>query len=607
MTIRSQKENIALDLNQSFRTQGLARFKKNAGNLQEENLKELELWSCLLLKEKPFLDTTPRAILVGDSHIVPNFKKTDTYLELTQRIQTIMPTLFMAQTSTALNRGALPGEATLYSPLFNSLHLKAIASSKCVVSFHLEPLLVAIANRVPAIFLSSRETEESQLAKKIGIPVVIGQEPPKMAAEIEMYFTHYAWKKIDEFCHLIKLKFSLPESLSDKTEPANSSELFNVCTITDSGYFPFFLGFIENVNNASQGNFKCFVLALDSQVLKCVKKMRLESKIEVLYIQDLWSPSEWQVVQKRNVGSRAFSTKPRLIERALKKTRGPVFYCDSDVFFFEPVTQLQKVIETDSIVLFPHFNDKYPEAQLDGLYNAGMLAVAPGAERFLDWWSEVCFRECAFDYKRGLIGDQAYLNLVPILFDKVKVFKGHNHNVARWNSQTLKLDLDPNYPESPIIEEGLSVSTYHAAFCDERGVYQKKFIWDHLASFFSPAYSLGSSKALDTNLRYQQAIYWTHLEHVAKWEGFLRRKIVNKMVQKLKVSSHWGFTSNGRQWIQFIVMANRALKHLKISSHSHLSHSEERALQNNSENWVNSNLKALQKDSSLYSNSKKVA
>jgi hypothetical protein len=600
------KEN-GLDLNQFLRKESLVRLTSSGCFPSEKSSREMELWSCLFLKEQPFSDVVPRAILVGDSHLSPHFSKNDSYLELTRRIQNLLPTLFMAQTPAALDRGALPGEGTLHCPLFPSLHKKAIVSAKCVVSFHLEPLLVAVANRVPAILIQGRKSEESEIAQKMGVPVVIGQDPKRMVAEIEMYFSHYSWKKIDEFCSELRIELSLSEQIARRFESDPSSAPFVVCSMTDSNYLPFFLGFLENVNNMSYGNFKCFLLALDSNVSKQVKNLKLESQVEVVSIADLWSPDELAVIQKRSVGFRAFSSKPKLIARALKHTCGPVFYCDSDVFFFEPVKQLQSVLEHEEVVLFPHLNDQYPSAQLDGLFNAGMLAVAPGAENFLDWWSELCFRECEFNRERGVVGDQGYLNLVPVLFDKVKIYKKRNHNVARWNSRTLNLRFDPVKPEVPVIDDGTLVSTYHAAFSDEKGVYEMKFIWDQLVSFFSPAYSQGGSKALDVNVRVQQKHYWLHLEYVAKWESFLNKKLISSLLAPLNLEKEFWFSEKGRPWVRSAVMTKRILNHLKIRIHERASSGPNRPVHNNTEGWVNSNLKALQKSGSSRPNSTEAA
>lgn len=599
VVMTSQKASTQFDLNRLFRLEGQARLRRSNPQILISDSNENEILSCLTLQEERFTEVAPRAVFVGDSHPVPHFKEPDAYLELNRAMQKVLPTLFMAQTVGALDRGALPGESTLFSPLIPSLHRKAIANSKLVVSFHLEPLLTALANRIPAIFLSGRKTEESDLASRIGVPVILSQSPAKIVAEIEMYFVHYSWKKIDDFCQPLKDSWgvSVVETLSSKIniEKSSSSNVFTCCSISDANYWPFFLGFLENVRWASGGEFKIYLLALDSQVGQWVRKLKLESKIQVLYLKDLWNENEIARVQTRSVGFRAFSTKPRLIARALKETQAPVFYCDSDVYFCQPSRELEKVLDTsqDSIVLFPHLNDEFTPAQRDGLFNAGMIGVGPGAENFLEWWSEICYRECSFDDDRGLRGDQGYLSLVPVLFNRVKIFKGRNHNVARWNSKTLQLRWDSEVPEQAVIDLTTPVATYHAAFCDDQGVYQLKFIWDQVISFFSPAYKRFSSKALEANCLYQQRNAWTHLDHSLKWDQLQENWIIKKLFLPLKVERQFWFSKKGRRCLIAGLKVNRIFRSLGRLLNRSLKKGSAATKEDLSSFWVESNLKAL--------------
>ncbi len=609
MTVSDQKSFTHVDVNSWFRSEARLYLTHNPNSLTQFEGKDRDLWACLTLKDKPFSDVVPRAVLVGDSHPVAQFKNNDSYLILNEKLQSVLPTLFMAQTRLALDRGALPGENTLFSPIFPSLHRKTIASSKLVVSFHLEPVLVALANRVPAIFLSGRKSDETEFAAQMGVPVLMGQDPLKMVAEIEIYFTHYPWKRVDELCQHVKKELRNEEArLSSEIQSPNSS-VFTVCSISDSNYLPFFLGFLENINWASSGHFKCYLLALDANVKHQVQKLKLENKIKVLSLKDLWSAEEIKRIENRSPGNQAFSTKPRLLRRALQETGLPVFYCDSDVYFCQPSSQLQKTLnpETDSIVLFPHFNDEFSPAQLDGLFNAGMLAVGPGSEKFLHWWSEICYRECSVDVNRGLVGDQGYLNLVPILFERVKIYKGRNHNVARWNSKTLQLDFSQQNPEVPIVEKNNLVGTYHAAFSDDRGVYQIKYCWDQLVSFFSPAYSRFSSKALRSNLLYQQKIYWTHLDYFLKLETLKSKKWARSLKLFSGVGSSFWFTQKGRRWMKWAVVARRVLGSLQKQIPSPSKKAPVVSTDSNAVHWVESNQKALEMDSVSTGHSQKVA
>jgi hypothetical protein len=259
----------------------------------------------------------------------------------------------------------------------------------------------------------------------------------------------------------------------------------------------------------------------------------------------------------------------------------------------------------DSIVLFPHLNDEFTPAQKDGLFNAGMIGIGPGAENFLEWWSEICYRECSFDDERGLRGDQGYLSLVPVLFNRVKIFKGRHHNVARWNSRTLQLRWDTEIPEQAVIDLTTPVSTYHAAFCDDQGVYQLKFTWDQVISFFSPAYNRFSSKALEANCLYQQRNFWTHLDHSLKWEELQKYWIVKMLSRPLKLERQFWFTQKGRSCLRVGVKVNRVLRSKAQRLKWPLKKTDLPSKDDPSQSWVDSNLKALNNPSQSPSNHSK--
>src|SRR5690606_20334238 len=122
-------------------------------------------------------------------------------------------------------------------------------------------------------------------------------------------------------------------------------------------------------------------------------------------------------------GYQAFSSKARLLLKALADGI-PTFYCDADIHFFTSAHDLTRQFTKDSSVfLFPHFNDVFEAARSDGLFNAGFVAVAPGAERFLNWWSDMCLKACGNDRAAGVVGDQGYLDFAPVFFPEVKVHR----------------------------------------------------------------------------------------------------------------------------------------------------------------------------------------
>ena len=137
-----------------------------------------------------------------------------------------------------------------------------------------------------------------------------------------------------------------------------------------------------------------------------------------------------------------WSMKPVLInylltELGMKK----VLYCDSDIHFFSSYDFLFNELDTSDILITPHWrssNPHFDEANFQilltsGLYNGGFIGANENATAAMQWWAMACEYMCVKDPARGLFGDQAYLNLLPIYFDNVKIIKHKGCNVANWN------------------------------------------------------------------------------------------------------------------------------------------------------------------------------
>jgi hypothetical protein len=62
----------------------------------------------------------------------------------------------------------------------------------------------------------------------------------------------------------------------------------------------------------------------------------------------------------------------------------------------------------------------------------------------LSWWANCCFYNVKKAFWRGLFDDQKYLDLFPILFDKVKIIKEKGCNLAGWNYLNYHLNRVSN-------------------------------------------------------------------------------------------------------------------------------------------------------------------
>jgi len=121
-------------------------------------------------------------------------------------------------------------------------------------------------------------------------------------------------------------------------------------------------------------------------------------------------------------------------------------YFDPDIALFNPVDPVIDLLDEYDIILTPHQIDPVPGedkvAVRDneitslgyGVYNLGFLALA-GAEglRMAQWWEERLNDWCHDKLDMGIFVDQKWCDLVPCLFDKVKILRDPGYNLASWN------------------------------------------------------------------------------------------------------------------------------------------------------------------------------
>lgn len=120
-----------------------------------------------------------------------------------------------------------------------------------------------------------------------------------------------------------------------------------------------------------------------------------------------------------------------------------LIYLDPDVKIYGTMRPLLDMLSQDSIILTPHLtealDDQLRPSELDilrsGSYNLGFIALSASAEttRFLNWWKAKVYDQCVVDLARGLFVDQRWVDLVPGLFEGVRILREPGYNVAYWN------------------------------------------------------------------------------------------------------------------------------------------------------------------------------
>lgn len=140
------------------------------------------------------------------------------------------------------------------------------------------------------------------------------------------------------------------------------------------------------------------------------------------------------------------------IKYLLQQEFEEVLYVDNDVFFYSDPSFLFDLFQENHFLLTPHFyasdpyrNQNWFEANFRvGLFNAGFIGVSRKGIPILEWWSGCCLYNIKKSYWRGLFDDQKYLDLIPILFDGVKIVKQEGCNLAGWNYKNYHVNRTDN-------------------------------------------------------------------------------------------------------------------------------------------------------------------
>lgn len=156
-----------------------------------------------------------------------------------------------------------------------------------------------------------------------------------------------------------------------------------------------------------------------------------------------------------------WSLKPVYIKHLLQNGYEKVIYCDNDIFFFDSPQFLFNKLDESDVLLTPHWyphnpneNQNWLEANFRvGLYNAGFFAANQKSIKALEWWADCCIYNVKKAFNRGMFDDQKYLDLMPIVFENVKVLKHKGCNVAGWNyaefiiaKKEEKIFINDKYP-----------------------------------------------------------------------------------------------------------------------------------------------------------------
>lgn len=182
-----------------------------------------------------------------------------------------------------------------------------------------------------------------------------------------------------------------------------------------------------------------------------------KSNFEILEVESLNISELENMLKKYTAFEMSCALKPFLAEYILNNyDTNKVIYLDSDILVFNSFRELDS-IDNCSILLTPHC--LFPTNRDDGnvmdlkflnygVFNAGFFVCYKYHEetlQILNWWKGKLFDECYTDLINGRFVDQIWLNLLPVYFNNVYVYKNLGYNVAPWNLCERNIIDNNNY------------------------------------------------------------------------------------------------------------------------------------------------------------------
>ena len=197
---------------------------------------------------------------------------------------------------------------------------------------------------------------------------------------------------------------------------------------------------------------------------------------EIHYVSELGIPHWRPWAFSHSCIELATALKPFVLRRLLARPDcSAALYFDPDIAVFSPLDEIVASFDAADILLTPHLT--VPERSLNGvidneictsqhgIYNLGFIGVAARLEgrALADWWADRLYRFCREDFQDGIYTDQRWIDFVPAFFDRVRILRAPNLNVAPWNLGNRHIEGDV---EAGFTVNGVPLGFYHFSQVD---------------------------------------------------------------------------------------------------------------------------------------------
>jgi hypothetical protein len=231
-------------------------------------------------------------------------------------------------------------------------------------------------------------------------------------------------------------------------KPSQLSNSKCFCTILTAKYMPFALALNDSLLEYNK-EVSLNILISDQSF---ISDFDLPTNVRAHFYTDLCDAGIGKEIAKKyhsgNHNVFRWSMKPVYLNYLLQSSE-QVIYVDCDIQFVSNYDFLFDLLNTNNILLSPHFRSSDPIRDKPnfllqyyaGLFNGGFVGASKGGQMALNWWADACLHICELNPSKGQFMDQTHLNLLPIFFEGIHILKHRGCNVANWNQLECKREL----------------------------------------------------------------------------------------------------------------------------------------------------------------------
>lgn len=239
---------------------------------------------------------------------------------------------------------------------------------------------------------------------------------------------------------LVKLDDALSKAVPERSQTA-------ILTICSNNYFPYARILLSSLRRYHP-EASLFLCLAD---IKSAGELGIDG-VEIIEASELGIPNFFDFAFRYDIMEFNTALKPFIMRFLLEELNfKQVIYLDPDIELFAPMTAVLEALNQGyNFVLTPHITapaetTEYPDdigIMKAGVYNLGFLAVdnSEASITFLHWWGRRLRFYCLNQQEKGLFVDQKFIDLLPIFWEKVKILRDSNLNVAYWNLWQRKLE-----------------------------------------------------------------------------------------------------------------------------------------------------------------------